>query len=253
MLQVRSEDENIRNWFRLGLFLHKPLKESLIETLHKGGLPRNPAALYSVLSLRKKDVMKLKRQRVLHSDQVDIIYPAYAKKTSIEELDVAGIVVLITNFANYKKTEDILKNFDDPTYNNNIIANVLRAREWRNFFHHFDPQNVDGEMFEKKWEEGKKIIKSLGYPYNTALLKEKPLDPNSPAVKKLQGDVNELLKESSHYARILDDGNVSLCNLEYRMGNMEDIINVLIHKANLHWKIPFWAVIMGLLIGIQLL
>ena len=72
-----------------------------------------------------------------------------------------------------------------PAHDLSIAANVIRAREWRNYVHHTDPKDLDQLTFGNKWLEGTQIINNLGYHYKASQLKTISLDPKHELVLKL--------------------------------------------------------------------
>ena len=169
---------------RLATFLHGPLKSFLLHVLHNlsndpsyQGLPQNPQQLYQALSTpaNRKKINNLKK-KVLKQDQVDALLPPGGNATDSSQFDVTLICVLIINFTTLPAPLKGWNNKNPPPNDLSIGAFVIRAREWRNYIHHTDPDKVTQADLNQKWKEGEQIINNLGFTYDTTQLKTMGLD-----------------------------------------------------------------------------
>ena len=170
-------------WFRLGLFLHEVLKTALYNVLHNTygdslyhGLSKTPKDLYNELdqTFRSK-IDKLYQKGVISRDQYLIIFPNN-KQTDSTKFDVTLLVVLIRNCLNIPAPANGWNDKNPHIRDQSLAANAIRAREWRNFCHHHDPDSIDLNMFTVKWDEGVNIAKGLGYTVDVSALKTVSLD-----------------------------------------------------------------------------
>ncbi|XP_066928302.1 uncharacterized protein [Clytia hemisphaerica] len=180
----------IQFWLRLATFLHGPLKSFLLHVLHNlsndptyNGLPQDPQKLYQELSTpaNRKKINDLKngtngKKKVLQQDQVDALRPPTGNATDSSQFDVTLICILIINFTNLPAPLKGWKNKNPPATDLSIGAFVIRAREWRNYIHHTDPDKINQAQFNQKWTEGEQIINNLGFTYDTTQLKTMLLD-----------------------------------------------------------------------------
>ena len=155
-------------WLRLTTFLHEPLKLFLLYILHNlgndpsyTGLPPNPQQLYQTLSTpaNRKKINTLKngkngKNKILKQDQVDALLPPNGNATDSSKFDVTLICVLIINFTTIPAPRKGWKDKNPPPNDLSIGAFVIRAREWRNFIHHTDPDKITLSIFSQKWTEG---------------------------------------------------------------------------------------------------
>jgi len=182
----------VEYWLRLSIFLHEPLKCALLRILHNTsnrpdyyGLPDNPTDLYNELHTKYQGkINKLHRKGVLQNDQIELIFPPGDTKTFSDKFDVTLIVVLIRNCTTLKPPLNGWADKYPPANDKSISANAIRAREWRNYVHHTDPNDIDLPTFNQKWAEGSLIISDLGYMYDTNKLKTISLDPKCDVVLK---------------------------------------------------------------------
>ena len=178
------------HWFHYGTFVHEPLKTSLLNVFHNvsgdtlyKGLPSNPTDLYRELDKNHRGTLrKLQRNGILKQDQMLLIFPNNKQETYSEKFDVTLLVVLIINCCNLPPPVNGWKDKDPPISDISIGANVIRARELRNFFHHTDPKDFDKQMLDKKWLEGDRVVSALGCIYNSEALKTATLDPTKLSV-----------------------------------------------------------------------
>ena len=178
------------HWLHYGTFVHEPLKESLLGVLHNScgdtsynGLPTNPADLYNSFDKHHKlKLNKLLQKGVLNKDQMQLIFPPNKQETYSNNFDVTLLVVLIINCCNLPPPVKGWKDKNPPLSDQSKSANVIRARELRNFFHHTDPKIFDKQTFDDKWLEGDKVVNSLSYKYDSQALKTASLDPTKLSV-----------------------------------------------------------------------
>eukprot|EP00111_Clytia_hemisphaerica_P019004 TCONS_00056191-protein len=151
----------IQFWLRLATFLHGPLKSFLLHVLHNlsndptyNGLPQDPQKLYLELSTpaNRKTINDLKngkngKKKVLQQDQVDALLPPTVNATDSSQFDVTLICILIINFTDLPAPLKGWKNKNPPTTDLSIGAFVIRAREWRNYIHHTDPDKINQTEF----------------------------------------------------------------------------------------------------------
>ena len=118
-----------------------------------------------------------------------------------------------------------------PTHDNTRAANVVRGREWRNFVHHTEPKEIDKATFDRKWDEGTKIIQDLNYTEcDTVKLKAMPLDPEYGVVlKALSTFVNQLRTQMQMKQDKLENDQIKF---EDKQNHLEDIQNHLEDKQN---------------------
>ncbi|XP_066926046.1 uncharacterized protein [Clytia hemisphaerica] len=176
---------DIQFWLRLATFLHEPLKLFLIWILHNlgndpsyKGLPQNPQLLFQELStlVNQRKINKLKG-KVLQQDQLDLLLPPSGNATDSSTFDVTLLCILIRNFTTIPAPINGWNDKNPPANDLSIAAFVIRAREWRNFVHHTDPDTITQAMFNQKWLEGEQIINNFGFTFLTAKLQTQSLDP----------------------------------------------------------------------------
>ena len=190
MASLASTIKTYEHWFHYGTFIHEPLKASLLNVFHNvsgdtsyNGLPSNPKDLYRELYQNHKAIlMKLQKNGVLKQDQMLLIFPKNKQQTYSDKFDVTLLVVLIINCCNLPPPVNGWKDKHPPNADISIGANVIRARELRNFFHHTDPKDFDKQILDTKWLEGDTVVSALGYNYNTKALKTATLDPTKLSV-----------------------------------------------------------------------
>ena len=190
MASLASTIKTYEHWFHYGTFVHEPLKTSLLDVFHNvsnntsyNGLPSNPKDLYRELDQNHKVTLtKLQQKGVLKQDQMLLIFPKNKQETYSDKFDVTLLVVLIINCCNLPPPVNGWKDKDPPISDISIGANVIRAREMRNFFHHTDPKDFDKQTLDKKWLEGDTVVSALGYNYNSKALKTATLDPTKLSV-----------------------------------------------------------------------
>ena len=177
--------KDYENWLRYGTFVHEPLKSSLRDVLHNTsgdasytGLPSNPSDLYHEFDINHRETLnKLLQKRVINYDQMMLLLPINNQETNSEKFDVTLLVVIIINFTNIPPPRNGWKDKNPPIHDQSKAANVIRARELRNFFHHTEPKDLDKQTLDVKWKEGDSIISALGYSYDSNTLKTASLDP----------------------------------------------------------------------------
>ena len=207
LLSLANIIKTYENWLHFGTFVHEPLKESLRNVLHNNsfdssyqGLPIDPVALYQELNQKHRPILdKLLRKGVLQNDQMLLIFPPNCKETHSDKFDITLIVVLIINCTELRPPATGWKNKHPPINDQSKAANVIRARELRNIFHHKEPKDFDEQTFNAKWKEGEDIITALDYTYDTQTLKSACLDPTrlsviNSLVEYLQIEQNALKK-----------------------------------------------------------
>ena len=175
MAPLASTIIKYEHWFHYGMFVHEPLKTSLLNLFHNvsedtsyNGLPSNPKDLYRELNQNHKvTLMSLQQKGVLKQDQMLLIFPKNKQETYSDKFDVTLLVLLIINCCNLPPPVNGWKDKHPPISDISIGANVIRARELRIFFHHTDPKDFDKLMLDKKWLEGDTVVSALGYKYNS--------------------------------------------------------------------------------------
>ena len=212
LMSLATVMKTYENWLHFGTFVHEPLKASLRGVLHNTtgdvsyiGLPTNPTDLYIELQKHRYKLNKLVQNRVINNDQMILIFPPNKQETDSEKFDVTLLVVLIINCTNLTPPAKGWKEKKPADTDTSKAANVVRARELRNFFHHTEPKDFDKAMFDTKWTEGDIIVNALGYSYDSHALRTASLDPTRIStvfslVKYLQIEQNSLKKQinSSH-------------------------------------------------------
>ena len=211
--------KEIQNWLRLSTFLHEPLKNALLLVLHSNdphinGLPRDPQKLYQELKLHYYSIINsLKKKGVLTNDQYQKIFPPNQTETDSSTFDITLIVFFIRNCTGVKPPSGGW-NIKSPENSDQCKgANVIRAREWRNYLQHASPSKIDELILKTKWQEGMRIIQGLGYTYDDQKLFTSSLDPKNTIVLKslntylgvLTGNVDELQNDNKATHAILDN------------------------------------------------
>lgn len=177
---VIAENEG---WMRLYMLLDSGLKEALLSVLHNdntdptyNGLPRDPKTLYIELSTSHYAMLfRLRRRNKISNEQWDKLFPANCETHSVNfDVNLLCLVIINCTFIPPPATGwDHRKLL--PT-DNSKAANVLRCREWNNSLQRTDPKDIDQIVFSTTWDDGDKIIKSLGYTnVDTNSLKTMPL------------------------------------------------------------------------------
>ena len=173
------------HWLHYGTFVHEPLKGSLLGILHNAsgdisydGLPTDPANLYTEFDKKHRvKLNKLLQNGILKKDQMQLIFPPGKQETYSNKFDVTLLVVLIINCCNLPPPVNGWKDKNPPLSDQSKAANVIRARELRNFFHHTEPKDFDEKTFDAKWLEGDEVVNKLSYKYDSQALKTASLDP----------------------------------------------------------------------------
>jgi len=230
---VENVIKEIEYWLRLTIFLHEPLKESLLYVLHNEsgspdyvGLPKDPNDLYQELKNRKWEIIQnLHRKGILNQKQIELLQPCGDNKTFSDKFDVTLIIVLIRSCTTLNPPLSGWSDKNPPAFDVSVATFVVRAREWRNeVIHYGTPKNMDVLIFNDKWRKGVEIVDGLGYTYDAENLKTVSLDPknslvsdslvtcmeslkkkqdeNGTAINQLQGTNDEILR---HLSIILKD------------------------------------------------
>uniref|UniRef100_A0A7M5UDG3 DZIP3-like HEPN domain-containing protein n=3 Tax=Clytia hemisphaerica TaxID=252671 RepID=A0A7M5UDG3_9CNID len=215
--------QEVQHWLRLAVFEHGPLKESLLYVFHnKGndssyiGLPSNPTDLYNELSTKhRRKIADLVKKGVLKKDQHELLLPTDgSNKTFSDKFDITLIVLAIRSFTSLPPPKGGWNMTPAPT-DITLNANTIRARDWRNFLNHTNPEDVDLALFNQKWNEGVQIVQQIGYaPPDLNTLRTISLDPKHDLVlrslhslinnvvlsqQKNQSDIKALQKEVSDH------------------------------------------------------
>ena len=243
-ISVADTIKEIEHWLRLSTFLHGPLKQSLLQILHNtandpiyDGLPTDSHLLYQELqTIHLNKINTLKRRRILKQDQIDLIFPLNDNKTDSSKFDITLICILIRNCCNGLPPP--LNGWDDkkpPAHDPSIAANVIRAREWRNYVHHTDPKDIDQLTFGNKWLESTQIINNLGYHYKASQLKTISLDPKhelvlkslNSYVAKLTQDLNALGNKVTNVDNSVVKNSAAVSNIDRRVNiNSAEVSNI---------------------------
>jgi len=239
--------KEIQHWLRLSTFLHCPLNQALLHLLHNKsnnpgytGLPHAPVHLHKYLSTQHAStiIQNLYTQRILNTDQIKLLFPPKQQKTYSEKFDLTLIVILIRNFLNIPPPLNTWYDKYPPANDKSIAANVIRAREWRNYLHHTKPDTIDVNTFHRKWAEGCQIVADLGFVYNTKVLKAATLDPKNEVVLTLLNNYvstwqkqdtvhsNNILKTQNDVATLRQDTHKDAVALRQDMRkNVADLRN----------------------------
>ena len=238
LLSLPTVIKTYENWLHYGTFIHGPLKESLRDVLHNvsndatyQGLPIRPADLYRELDQNHKATLrKLLQIGVLKQDQMLLIFPPNSKETHSDKFDVTLLAILIINCTTLTPPTTGWRDKHPPVADQSKAANVIRARELRNLFHHIDPEDFDRKTFDNKWMEGEGFVNGLGCNrYDTQALKTTSLDPTKLSVvhsllQFLQIEQNKLKKQidliNGEEIKLNVDGNKK--NIEDNRKNAED-------------------------------
>ena len=237
MASLASTIKEYVHWFHFGTFVHEPLKESLLKVFHKV-LPRNPKDLYRELDNNHKVTLTmLQRNGVLKQDQMLLIFPKNKQETYSSTFDVTLLAVLIRNCCKLPFPVNGWNDKDPPPSDQSIAANVIRARELRNFFHHADPKEFDEKILDEKWLEGDAVVSALGHNYDSQALKTAPLDSASlPVVHSLilcvQNEQDASKKHASKFEadtkKQLQDEKTSMKDLTDKIENNEKLLKILV-------------------------
>ena len=209
LLSLTTVIKTYENWLHYGTFVHGPLKESLRDVLHNvsndttyQGLPISPADLYREFDQNYKSTLrKLLKNGVLKQDQMLLIFPPNSNETHSDKFDVTLLAILIINCTTLAPPSTGWRNKTPPAADQSKAANVIRARELRNLFHHIDPNDFDMKIFDDNWMEGECVVQGLGYNrYDLQALKTASLDPTKLSVvhslvQFLQIEQNKLRKQ----------------------------------------------------------
>ena len=235
VLSVNDIIKTYDNWLHYGMFVHEPLKESLRNILHNvsgdtsyKGLPINPRDLYTELDQNyRHKLTNLLQIHILSKDQFELILPTNAPETHSDKFDVTLLAVIIRNCTTLKAPVKGWKDKHPAASDQSKAANVIRARELRNYFHHIEPKDLDDtQTFDLKWQEGDDIITGLGYTYDSKELKESSLDPTNVLV--LQSVVQFLkIKTSKDMESCTDDIKKNAEDIQENKDNSIDQINKL--------------------------
>ena len=177
-------------WLHYGTFVHEPLKESLLGVLHNlsgdtsyDGLPTNPKDLYREFDKNHRFTLnKLLGKGILKKDHMQLIFPPNKQETYSNKFDVTLLAVLIRNCCKLPPPVNGWEDKNPPSSDHSKAANVIRARELRNFFHHTEPKDFDKQTFDAKWLEGDEVVNRLSYKYDSQALKTASLDPTKLSV-----------------------------------------------------------------------
>ena len=222
---VADTIKEIEYWLRLATFLYGPLKGSLLQILHNtagdtsyDGLLQDPHQLYQeIQNNHRNKIDRLQRRNILKQDQIDLIFPPNDNKTDSSKFDITLICILIRNYCN--RLPPPLNGWNDknpPDHDTTIAANVIRAREWRNYVHHTEPEDiVDQQTFNNKWLEGTQIIHGLGYRHDTNQLKTISLDPKHELVLK---SLNSYIAQLTQKQNTLEN---KVSNIENKVAKVE--------------------------------
>ena len=230
LLSLTTVIKTYENWLHYGTFVHGPLKESLRDVLHNvsndttyQGLPIRPADLYRELDQNHKSTLiKLLKNGVLKQDQMLLIFPPNSNETHSDKFDVTLLAILIINCTTLTPPSTGWRNKNPPAADQSKAANVIRARELRNLFHHIDPKDFDMKIFDDNWMEGEGVVQGLGYNrYDLQALKTASLDPTRLSVvhslvQFLQIEQNKLKKQID-----LINAEEIMLKVEYNKKNVE--------------------------------
>ena len=227
---VADTIKEVEFWLRLATFLHEPLKYSLLRILNNtandpsyDGLPQDPHQLFKELQNNHGNkINQLKRKKILKQDQIDLIFPPNDNKTDSSKFDITLICIIIRNCCN--RLPPPLNGWDDknpPVHDKSIAANVIRAREWRNYVHHTEPKDIDQQTFDNKWLDGTQIINHLGYHYDANGLKTISLDPKHELVLK---SLNSYIAQLTRNQNVLENKVLNMENIQH--GNSTAITNM---------------------------
>ena len=173
------------------------------------GLPENPKELYKELStVHIGTIKKLRKKGILKDDQLEILLPKNGDyKTYSKAFDVTLLAVLIINCTTLPPPVNGWNQKVPLDSDTSIAANVLRAREWRNFLNHVDANVINTILFQSKWKEGVDIIQGLGGTLNDLVkLKTISLDPRDDVVNR----------------SLMDFNRRKIAHLEKKVNNLED-------------------------------
>ena len=161
-------------WIRCALALDIHLKRALLYILHNlhtipgyqhlQGLPKIPAQLYQFLYQHKKDIDKLKKDKVIFNDQYNLLLPA-SKQCDTDDWDLTLIILVIVQFLNIPPPKGgwKIKNVD-PT-DTSLAAFVILARLLRNGFKHGTIEDYKTlQKFNDTFDEIRNVLTGLQYP-----------------------------------------------------------------------------------------
>ena len=173
-------------YYRLVSLVYNALLPALRDVLHNisgdpsyTGLPMNEADCYKELDTTHRNIIcGLLKKKLLSKDQLNLLLPPN-QLTSTKTFDVTLMVCLIRNvlhlpYVSNKWEYNTLNHADSS-----IAANVIRARQIRNFLSHNGPSAVDQPTFTRLWMEGDRVIRELKYNIDLNVLLAAPLDPST--------------------------------------------------------------------------
>ena len=202
---LSDQIKEIEYWLRLATLLHGPLKQYLLDVLHSNinlvyqGLPEDSTELYKELStIHISTIKKLRKKGILKDDQLELLLPTNGdNKTFSEAFDITLLVILIINCTTLPSPVNGWTKLPLGS-DTSIAANVIRAREWRNFLNHVDANAIDNTLFQSKWNEGIAIIQGLGGSVkDLGNLKTVFLDPQNYVIMQSLANYNE--RKTAHY------------------------------------------------------
>ena len=188
MASIVDVIKDTEDWLRLNILNHSGLADALLAILHNddkdpsyNGLPKDPRLLlYTEFNTTwLPTIDELSRKRTINPTQRKKLLPAN-QKVNTKEFDVSLIIILIINCTDLPAPStgwDVRQTLS-PT-DNSKAANVLRAREWRNFIYHTGHKEINDAIFKAKWKDGENILKALLSNFDTNALKITPLDPTT--------------------------------------------------------------------------
>ena len=217
--------QNSENWLRLAMFILGPLREALLNILHdsKFGVPREPKALFTVLTNQRAKFGRLK------PDQLNLLFPHGQQQTDSSLFDITLIVFLIKTCTNLKHATFWI-GFSPAVGDYSLPADVIRVLCMRNALQHYSSTaKMEDNEFEQKWLEGTDILQRLRYTgQDIELLKTITLDPKHYLVYRslviyLQCQQEKLCDNMKENTKRLTELDFVTMDIKKLQGDLDDL------------------------------
>ena len=140
-------------------------QQSLLEVLHRNGIPDDPEELYKFFDTpdNKLKINQLKKKKVLKDDQVNLLLPQN-QKTFSKKWDITLICVVIINFSTLPPPKGGWKiKVPDPT-DFTAASYVIKTRKRRNEMNHATLDSLkDEKTFNDTFSEVEDLLVGLNY------------------------------------------------------------------------------------------
>lgn len=230
---VEDVVNEIQYWLRLASLQHGAVKTALLKTFHNSGCdhsytgaPEDPSQLYTYLDVNYRTVLDNLPRRVLSTEHYQLIFPPGRTETYSDKFDITLLAILIQNCTDLAPAGFNWRRTPHPN-DTSKAAYVVRAREWRNWVNHTEPNVIDVPTFESKWKEGVDVAKALGLrSFDYASLKTTSIDPKNALIfsllKGLQNEtLNSVLKTSTTNAEDIELLRIKCKSFQEQMERLE--------------------------------